>query len=557
MPGFSNDSLNSPYAIQILDDSLAFEYVQDFSGGEDDFRRATLIAANQCQHLLNVMVRDNYEARTRPGADAIPTAATLPVANCQGVFALRYFQTLNSGTPIEQLMAAVNVGGVGHILKFDSTNAWTDLTASLPAGFPSAADDRIAMAVGVNTLLMSDGVNQGVIWDGTNFTQTGAAGNTNFPIGATILCYFQGCMFASGVGTAQDTLYISFSLAGFAATNWNLTVRSFRVGAGDGDPIVAIAPMQASTLAILKQNSVWLLTYSPAADTGGATAASAFSAAKVVTVGKGCVGRDAWCAVGNDILFMSQDGVRSVQRMQAAAGQWQLTSPISQPVQQYIEQINQAAWSGIVAANYQEFAFFFVPLGNSLVNNFCLVYNTRLQTWMGAWQGSGTNWQASCVELTRFQGTQHLVFGDVAGFVNQWKDLSSNTDDGTYLDNGLGYGTQVWTRSFQFQEAINNKTAYNTVVRFTSGNSAIAMGWVADLQSVKNWTGSTNITGDILGIGTLPFLLESTAPVKITKGIRGLPAFNEAYITIQSTSGWFWLKNIVASAFINAYKETS
>ena len=548
MPGFSNDQINSPYAIKILDDALAFEYMQDFSGGEDDFRRSTLIDANQCQKLVNVIIRDNYEARTRPGADAIPKAGASPGMGINAIYALRYFQANISGANVSQLIAAMAAGNTPEFFYYDGT-AWNAMT--LPAGFPSAANDRTAMEMGVDSMLMSDGVGQGQIWNGSTFTATGTAGNTNFPIGATILRWFSNRMFAAGVSTAPDTIWMS-NFLNFTAGNWNGTTRSFRVGGGDGDPIVALAPMQQFTMAVLKVNSVWLLTVNPALDNGTNTVTT-FAATQAISQGVGCVGRDAWCSYGNDVFFMAQDGVRSVQRMVAAAGQWQLTAPLSQPIQQYIARINQTAWSGITAKTYQEFAFFFVPLDNSVTNNCCLVYNCRLQRWMGAW----TNWNANCVEVVRFNGVVNLVFGDTAGLVNMWKDHASDTDDATYLDNGAAIPTTIWTRSFQFQEAINNKTAYNSVIRFTAGNAALALAWYADLALAKTWSGQFSPTGDILGVGTLPFLLQSTTPVKFTKGMRGLPAFNEGYVVIGSVTGWFWLKNITVSAFINAYKETS
>jgi len=532
-----------------LDDEVVFEFQQDFSGGEDSFRSPTLIEPNQCQHLLNMMVRDNYEARTRPGADAIPTAATLPIANATAVYALRYFQI----PAHSQLVAAVNVGGTGHLLSLEA-NVWSDLNlvGSYPAGFPNSPDTRLAMAQGIDTLLISDGVGQGVIWDGAAFTQTGAANNANFPIGATILAWFGGCMWASGVASQPDGIWASKSLA-FSAGNWDATLRQFRVGGGDGDPIVALAPMQENTMAILKRNSVWQLSYSPEKDAAAATFLTANIARQALSYGIGCVGRDAWCAYGNDILFMAQDGVRSVQRMQAAAGQWQLIPPISQPIQPIIKRINQAAWDKIVAIKYQEFAMFFVPLDNSLTNNYCLVYNGQLQKWMGAW----TNWKANCVELTRFSGLQRFVFGDTSGYVNQWKDLNSNTDDATYQDNGIGYPSQVSTRSFQFNEPIVSKNAWNAVMRFTSGNAALSLGWYADSALAKTWNGTFNPTGDILGVGTLPFLLASTSPIKVTKGLRGLAAFSEAYVSIQCNSGWFWLRNVTVSAQVNPLKEAS
>ena len=70
------------FTIDGTDDDLQFEQVIDFSGGEDDYRRSTLIAQNQCQNLINVIVRDNYEAWTRPGADRFaPAVGTTMPAN--------------------------------------------------------------------------------------------------------------------------------------------------------------------------------------------------------------------------------------------------------------------------------------------------------------------------------------------------------------------------------------------------------------------------------------------------------------------------------------------
>lgn len=565
MSDYSQAFAQTSFSKDQLDDPLLFEYVQDFSGGEDSFHRSTLINANQCQHLLNVMVRDNYEARTRPGADAIPAPKTPPIATASAIYSLRYFDT----PTVEQLLASLNVGGSFKLAKY-AGGAWTDITAGLQSGFANVdADTRLAWAQGVDKLLISGGTGQMQAYDGTRFTNAGTDPQYDAPASATILCWHTARMFAAGLSTADDTIWVSVLLPQFVpkgtvigstayAGDWDSVNRSFRVGTGDGDPIVALASMQDTTLCVLKRNSVWLVNTDPSQDpasNAAVTSISGFTAAAIpgnIGYGIGCVGRDAWCSYGNDILFMAQDGVRSVQRMQAAAGQWQLSAPISEPIQPYIARINQSAWDKIVAIKYQEFAFFFVPLDNSATNNYVLVWNGRLQVWMGAW----TNWSGQCVEVTRFNGTQQFVFGDSNGLVNQWKDLQSNTDDNTYLDNNAGYPTQVWTRSFQFGDPILNKTAYNTILRFTAGNANVQLAWLADLVDVKDWQGQFAPSGDILGTGTLPFLLQSDSPSKVTKGIRGLPAFNEAYLQIQTTAGWFWLKNITASAFINPLKET-
>ncbi|HEX7652563.1 MAG TPA: hypothetical protein VF607_03590, partial [Verrucomicrobiae bacterium] len=76
------------YQIDSADDDLLFEQVIDFSGGEEDYRRSTLINPNQCQKLVNIIVRDNYEAWTRPGADLFTAQAGV-----MAVETLLYFDT--------------------------------------------------------------------------------------------------------------------------------------------------------------------------------------------------------------------------------------------------------------------------------------------------------------------------------------------------------------------------------------------------------------------------------------------------------------------------------
>ncbi len=442
---------------------------------------------------------------------------------------LFYFDT----PAVAQLLS----GSGTNLFGWDGSH-WTQL-----AGWTAASDTaRLAMAQGVDKVLISDGSGNLQIWDGTTFTDCGNE-PTCPPVGATILTWHTGRMFASGIAALPDTFYVSNRLT-FGLGQWNPTTRSFRIGNGDGEPVVAMAPMQNFVLCVFKSNSIWLVETNPQAEPANF---SADQNTAVLSAGIGCVGRDAWCAYGNDILFMAQDGVRSVQRMQAAAGQWQLSAPLSQPIQTYIDRINRSAWDKICAIKYQEFAFFFVPLDISAVNNCVLVWNGRLGKWCGAWTG----WNGQQVAMTRFNGVNRLVFGDDQGLVNQWKDTEDAASDDTYRDNGSPYPTQLWTRSMLFGEAVNNKSAYSTVLRFSQGNATVNLTWCADNTNVKTWVGAPTPSGDILGQDVLPFLLQSTSPTKVQRGIRGLAAFNEAFLKVESDAGWWALRNVTAGAFIN------
>lgn len=54
-----------------LDDQLLYERLESFGGGMDGYHRSTLLAPNQSQYLENLVIPDNLEVRTRPGADQL------------------------------------------------------------------------------------------------------------------------------------------------------------------------------------------------------------------------------------------------------------------------------------------------------------------------------------------------------------------------------------------------------------------------------------------------------------------------------------------------------
>jgi hypothetical protein len=533
------------FTIDGTDDDLQFEQVIDFSGGEDDYRRSTLIAPNQCQKLVNVIVRDNYEAWTRPGADPFcpqtPGEGTGPTG---AIRTLVYFDT-----PANKFLLSI-CNGILRACAGQNQNWQSSFNGG--ATYTAAnTNTQVEIEQGVDTVLISDGVNALAILDGNLNLTTCTTGANDPPVGATILCWHTGRMFAagfSGIGggaAPRDTIAVSNLLA-FGNGQWNLTTRSFRVGDGDGDPVIALYSMQDSNLAVFKANSIWLVNTPASADASGFSAATDVES---VAFGVGCVGKRALCGVANDIFFMAQDGVRSLQRMQAAAGQWQLSAPISQPVQKYIEQINPAAQSGIVATSYKEFVFFAVPLGTSTVNNAVLVYNTRLGSWLGCWQ----NWTPSAWTVSRFNSVQQLLFGDSNGYVNYWKDALSVTEPSTYTDNGVNISTTIWTRSFQFLQAVNDKFPYNCTLRFTAGNAVVSLAAVADLAQALAWQSQLQPQGDILGQHKLgPFQLATVKPAKVEKSLRSIPAFNEMYLSISTSSGYMQLRNVTVAAFLKA-----
>ena len=521
---------------------LVYEGMRNFAGGEDSFRDPIELDPNQCQKLVNVIVRDKLKARTRPGADALADESTSTPGGANPVQGLAYFDT----PALEYLVAAIN----GHLYTWNGS-AWSSALAWNYAG------SRVTAAQGVDKMLFADGSGNCQQWDGTTFTDLGDT-NTSPPKGATIVLWHAGRMWAMGTATAPDTVYAS-ALLDFGPGQWNRTDWSFRVGGGEGDPIRAAASIQGFTMAIGKENSVWLVETDPQ---NIPTDYNADQASETVSYGVGICGRDAWCVYGNDLLFVSPDlQIRSLRRMAAAAGQWDLSAPLSEPVQPYIDRINPNYTHLIAVTKYLEFAFFAVPLDSSTVNNSVMVWNGRLGRWLGVWEG----WTPAVWCVTRFSqgigttGVSRLVFGDNVGRVNLWKDREATDDADTYTDNGDDYATKVWTRSMVFGDLESPKTGFSALVRFNMGEATINFTGTGSDADLRTWSDPLEPTGSILGgsdvIGESGnFTLASDQPSLLRGSLRGLPSFSEFYLKIESTAGWWELRNLTCSARVHPVK---
>lgn len=512
-----------------VDDELLFERVESFGGGMDAFSRATLLPADGYQYAENMLVTDSMVKRTRPGA------VTLDAVISEGskIQGLVYFDI--NGT--QRLLAGCN----GNLYGYTGSGNWS---AALSFTVTSTTVNWEAVQ-GVNLVLITDGTQNMRTWDGTNFVDCGSvAGNqtSDPPVGATMLCWHTGRMFASGKASEPDTVYASYLLE-FGTGKWDHLRFKFRVGGGDGDPVMAMVSMQDFVLVVLKETSVYLVSADPA------VTAAEWQILKL-TEGIGCVNKRAAAVAGNDCLFMARDGVRSVRRMQAAAGQYEVSPPLSRPLQPYIDRINWDHPEAIVARTYHELTFFSVPLDSDTNPTTTFVWSARLSRWVGVFTG----WSPWCWEITRFDGTQRLVFGDNTGRVKAWKDYTDPDLDSTYLDDATAITCRHWTRAWQFGEPINNKDLYLAELRFGVSNALVTAELIADNDSVKTFEIDVRQGGVDLPVD-LPFDLASPARPVRRRGLRGLPPCNEVYLKLESTAGWWELWNVTMCGFLNMLEE--
>jgi hypothetical protein len=554
-----------------------YDRVTSFQGGMNAYNYPADLPLNQNQLLSNMIVLDSGRAVTRPGANQIdsnPSTFTNinPMGTVQG---LGFLDNFTYG----QFIMLVEGG---KTYKFNGSQWSTSLSWS-----PASAEAAVCMTQGIDKMLMSDGVGAMQLYDGNAFVAQGTGpadtSDTDGPTGVTCMTFIAGMYVVAGnltmgngnSGTTTyppDTLMFSNYLlsgqtvmAGVGSGGWNASY-SFRVGNGDGEPIIGVVPIQttASTypiynLAVLKSNSVWIVAINPGAyqnDTGSINAATLYgymfagltasAQGDQVGTGIGCVGGKAFCVYQNDLLFMSTYGVQSLQRMQAAAGQYQLTAPLSQPIQPYIDRINWDMAYNIQAIKYKQYAMFFVPLDNSATNNYALVWDGFLGQWM-----IFTGWTPECAIVTRFANQIALVLGDSAGNVNQWQDSPSFEGlDPTYFDNDVPIPWSFTTRSFTFKDLEAEKKAKAVLIRFNAGNAEIQITAYYDSAPTDSWVQGVTPTGTILGETTiLPFQLASSKPVVCWRSELGNVPFNELWLTVGSPQGYADVRNVLAIAY--------
>lgn len=514
-----------------LDDELVYGRCESFGGGMDAFSTASLLPPNAWQYGENIVVPDNLRIRTRAGADTLG-AAPGGVHPIQG---LSYYDT----PALKQLVAGAN----GNLYQWGGA-AWV-----LMPGFTlTDAVSQFASAQGVDKLAISDGVKHWRSWDGAAFTDLGAVANTiasDPPVGATSMWWHQSRMFASGVAANNDTVWAS-KLLDFSSGKWDHVAFSWRVGAGEGDAVVGGISLPPAgqgdfRMLVFKENSVYTVNTDPTVNN------AANWITQKVSDGIGCVGRWAFAASGNDILFMSRDGVRSVRRMGSAAGQYELSPPISLPIQPYIDRINWTYAHLISAVNYKHLTLFSVPLDASVTNDTVLVFNGRIEKWTGIWTG----WTPAAWRVTRFNKVLRLVLGEQNGLVRQWKDFADAADDATYLENGNPIASKLWTRAMLFGEPVNDKDGYHAEARFSTGNAIVNLTALGDDSEMRTWSRQLVAGGVDLPVD-LPFDLSGAAAQRpVRRGLRGCTPFNEIYLKIESTAGWWELKNATLSAFLN------
>ena len=171
-----------------------------------------------------------------------------------------------------------------------------------------------------------------------------------------------------GAFRARDEYVISGILE---PLEYDMVGSHFRINKGSADWLVGIAPYQNDSVIVFMRKSIYLHSNLNYVEESGPV---------IVTEEVGCLSRNTIATIGNNIFFLSDEGVYSLsiaaELTLRGAGE-----PLSADIDDQIKRINVTFAHRACAIFCDNRYYLAVPLDNSTRNNAIFIYNTINQKW--------------------------------------------------------------------------------------------------------------------------------------------------------------------------------
>lgn len=538
-----------------IDDPLTLDVQTSFVGGMVSNIRPDLLNTSQASLLQDVSTEINGVSRTRRGFRRLGDLSTASGGiTGTGMQGLHYFDAPGA----EYLVAAVD----GKVFRMDSAGTWTLVAVS-----SAASTGMVDMAQVGDRLFATGGTARLRHWSGAEIAASNAG--TQISDGpATFLRYLTAQKFRLfGIDAGNpDTLWTSIFLpSGATPFTSGTTLLSIRVGEGEGDPVTGIYAWKGFQLVVLKESSIWSLDTTPAVAYGSGTVATAASeyVAQRLSGRIGCVAHRSVAMAGNDLLFLSRDGVRSLAKLQEDT-EGAVSDALSFPIDDYIQRINWAAADKSCAVYWQGRYMLAVPLDSATQPNVVLVYRPSTSAWTVF-----TGLQPVAWAVTRFSGQpQKLVMLDARGNVLEYRDWVAWTSvsGSDYVDRFVGTTDvrvpwRVVTRGFTCGELVNPKQPDHVEVEFDASAAIVDVKLSADGDIRPDVASRFSTGGSTL---LLPFTLPATLGTKTIRRKRWSTLGSEEarYFQIEvaeasglsaaelANSAWVAIRQLTFGAFV-------
>lgn len=313
-------------------------------------------------------------------------------------------------------------------------------------------------------------------------------------------------------------------------------LNEFKLNTGANDAVVALYPFNTTTLIVFKERSILAVEnlYGDLSTTRLTEVTREF----------GCVSQASIASTGSDIVFLSQRGVISLKQTEYGISQ-SVVLPLSDPIQDVIEEIDQAYWEKSCGAYYNNRYILSVPVeGGDGTNQRTIVYNFLNQAWEGYWEGS--------LLVPRYYlrliiaGTDTLCWADESGFIHNF-DYQALQDR-----NRVGTIQQIAT-SVYFRGHSGDKNPYSR--DNATNNNVDHKQWTGLQFEFSSWNPTYSITANFDGVNesypiasnetksrTAYYIYGSGTYVTNNSGNNFLDPFREDYSTLPgircNTSGF-------------------
>jgi hypothetical protein len=358
------------------------------------------------------------------------------------------------------------------------------------------------------------------------------------PQGLRLLINTENRLFAVGSGSNRNTLYASDILD---ASVW-ATTNSIVVNGDDGDEITAIVPYYKNRIIVFKKRRVFQVEVPSDAVTAADWIVS------IISNNTGCVATGTAVQVSSDILFLSDNGIRSLVRS-VADDFSSVGIPISEIVKDVIQSINTQAIAVSTAMYYDNRYFLAIPTEANDTNDTLLVYNTALGAFEGTWTPKVMQFA-----LTNFNAEgSRLMLKNTTGVISKYAGYKTpaGTTSSDYVDSGTAYESFVRTKDFNFGDPFSLKYGSHFEIVFDNSFSSDANVFiqrdidVGDVSVAPN----INIASSTLTLPfTLPAVLPSSVKKKLASDLRKYEKWRLINIKISSSANKMAIRQIMAAA---------
>lgn len=461
---------------------------RDLSGGMNNRAHGSNIAENQATVLYNVDISTPGQTTKRPGLTLIDTlTGTAQAAQAYG----------NLIVTIDGTNVSTSAGGT-------FTNRKNNLTSTtrpiIIQGGESGEGDVIFIGNGTDNWFRMN----------SSFTfqdlgSTAGTGNDS-PPKSNVGSYYRSRLWV----LASNKLYWSDAFDADYSTAFDTATNNFNIPVGTAQALIGIRDTGLVCFGTDKIYGINPSTVPAATD----------KPEKLYD--RGCIAGNTVVQAGDDIYFMSQDGVRGLFRTQQDKLQMGSSDPISFNIKSEWDSLSWAYVNFACAVYFDNKIFFSVPVDASTYNNEVWVYYPATKAWVII-----TGWNVSAWAKVTISGEERLYATDsVTGKVYRaWNGYSDNTTAINYQEESR--------KDDMGQPLINKYGGTLKIKALAVGNYNLSVSASVDDQGYIS-LGTMNLLANQPTLpAALPFALADTSVVEQSFSLDELGSWKLIRIKIQ------------------------